>query len=143
MESDFSFIFIQESLHLPSSKDIFDPNNRYLTFHASAVDESVHVATRRGGLITYVNTKITSPTVVHASSKSFLATITGKLVCINVYLPQRNLFKNGEYNNAVGDIIAIVEELGSSYAYLIVGDFNLPFIFFQLFLERDANLDEN
>ena len=124
MNADFSFIFIQESLHLPSSKDIFDSSNRYLTFHASAIDETVHVTCRRGGLITYVNTKITSSTSVHSSSKSYLATITGSLVCINVYLPQRNLFKNGDYDNAVGDLIAIVEELGSSYAYLFLGDFN-------------------
>ena len=124
MSLDYSFIFIQESHHLPSSKDIFDPQNRYLTFHASAIDESEHVTCRKGGIITYVNTKISAETIVHSSSKSYLITITGNLVCINVYLPQRNLFKNGEYSNAVGDIISIVEDLGSTYAYLIVGDFN-------------------
>ena len=88
MSLDYSFIFIQESHHLPSSKDIFDPQNRYLTFHASAMDESSHVVCRRGGIITYVNTKIASETVIHSTSKSYLATITGNLVCINVYLPQ-------------------------------------------------------
>ena len=124
MQADFSFIFIQETHHLPSSKDIYDSTNRYLTFHASAVDENVHVTCRTGGIITYVNTKILAQTTIHSSSKSFLATITGNLVCINVYLPQRNLHGNGEYDNAVGDIIAIVEDLGASYGYLIVGDFN-------------------
>ena len=124
MESNSSFIFLQETHHLPSSKDIYDGSNRYVTFHASAVDESVHVVRGVGGIVTYVNTNIVETTTIHSSTKSYLATITGNLVCINVYLPQRNLYQNGEYDNAVGDIISIVEELGSSYAYLIVGDFN-------------------
>ena len=88
------------------------------------MDENVANPVKRGGLITYVNNNITNETSLYTSNPQFLVTITGSLVCINIYLPQQNLFDNGVYSESISKIIGVLEQLGDSYAYILVGDFN-------------------
>ena len=88
------------------------------------MDETVANPVKRGGIITYVNNKILNETFVHVATPQYLVSVTGKLVCVNVYLPQQGLFETGVYDQAINDIIGVIEELGNTYAYIVVGDFN-------------------
>ena len=124
INTDYAFIFLQETHHFESSQSIYDNTNRFKTFHISGMDEAIANPVKRGGIITYINNKITNDTSVYTANPQYLVTITGKLVCINVYLPQQGLFENGVYDQSVSEIIGIIEDLGDSYAYIVVGDFN-------------------
>ena len=122
--TDSTFIFLQETHHFESAKHIYDSTNKFKTFQVSGMDECTANPVKRGGIITYVNNKITNETTIHVATWQYLVTITGKIVCINVYLPQQNLFNNGVYSQSISEIIGVIEELGDSYAYILVGDFN-------------------
>ena len=124
LKNDFDIVCFQETHHLPSAKYIFDSSNKYKTYHASAMDENIANPTKRGGLITYISTKIQAETSFYKSGKSYLITITGSVVIINLYLPQQNLFDNGLYEQDITEIYSIIEALGNKYAFIILGDFN-------------------
>jgi len=123
-DENYSFIFLQETHHFDSSKFIFDKSNRYRTFQVSSMDEKVSNRIWRGGLVTYISNDIVSKTVMVAKSKHYLITQTGKLVCINVYLPHANFCDVGLYDVILGEIVGHVESLGEGYAFILVGDFN-------------------
>ena len=83
LREGFSFLFLQETHHFNSSKDLFDKSNRYKTFHVSSMNEHESNHAHVGGLVTYVSNDSVTNTEVLASCKHYLITITGKLVCIN------------------------------------------------------------
>ena len=99
-------------------------------FHQSGVDETKENPKRRGGLITYINAKISSSTkpTTMSDSKHFLIVVIGSLVTINVYLPQQGLYERDQpiptYRLILDEILAKIESLGSKYAFFISGDFN-------------------
>ena len=78
----------------------------------------------KGGVVTYVNVKIVQDTIVYRKEKEFLITITGKLVIVNVYLPQAGRYQDGCYEHAVSQIYSAVEELGVTYSFFLAGDYN-------------------
>jgi hypothetical protein len=129
-ESDYEFIFLQETHHLPSTKNIHNVNGKYLVFHQSGVDETQENPKRRGGLITYINVKISSSTkpTVLSNSKHYLVVVIGSLVTVNVYLPQQGLYERDlpipTYRLILDEILAFIESLGPKYAYHLTGDFN-------------------
>ena len=104
--------------------DIYDSTGKYLTYHSSAVDESAPDAKRTGGIITYIRADHAVGTVVYKKTTRYLATITGKIVNINCYLPQPQLYQTGEYKACLSELREIVYSLGESYAFIITGDMN-------------------
>ena len=88
------------------------------------MDETVANPTRRSGLITYVSNKVRAETSIHCGNNSYLVTITGSVVIINLYLPQQNLFNTGLYEQTIAELFTIVENLGNAYAFILLGDFN-------------------
>ena len=125
LREGFSFLFLQETHHFESSKDLFDRSNRYKTFHVSSMNEQESNHAHVGGLVTYVSNDIVTNTEVLASCKHYLITITGKLVCINVYLPHANHPDGIEaYDRALGEIACHIDSLGDGYAFIVAGDFN-------------------
>lgn len=125
-ESDVSFILLQETWHLPSTKIINDTSMNFTKFAVSAIDEEQESrVTLKGGLITYVNNRIQEQTKVIKSCTEYLVTQTGNLVLINCYLPQQGRFyTDGRYVTAVDEIIEVVDTLGPEMTYIIAGDFN-------------------
>lgn len=119
-----AFLNIQESHHLPSSKNIYDESGKYVTFHVSAVDEGIPNVKRTGGIITYIRSDISTNSYVFKKNSRYLITVTGKVVNINCYLPQPQLYQSGEYKSCLHDIREAIAALGESYAYIITGDVN-------------------
>ena len=120
--SDYEFIFLTKNIH--------NVNGKYLVFHQSGVDETKENPKRRGGLITYINAKVSSGTkpVVKSDSKHYLIVVVGSLVTINVYLPQQGLYERNlpipTYRLILDEILAKIESFGPKYAIFITGDFN-------------------
>ena len=119
-----SFVFLQETFHLPSSKNIHKTEGNYHVFHHSDIDENNRTTKLKGGLITYVSTDITNTTTVYRSCPNYIILITGKLVTINTYLPQQGLYQDGVYKQRLSEIKESIMTLGPTYAYLLAGDFN-------------------
>ena len=125
LKGGFSFLFLQETHHFESSKFIFDSSNMYKTFHVSSMDEGEPNLAHVGGIVTYVNNDIVTPTEVVAKCKYYLITCTGKLVCVNVYLPHANHPDGLEmYDAILAEITCCIESMGDGYAFIVCGDFN-------------------
>ena len=109
LRGGFSFLFLQETHHFESSKFIFDSSNMYKTFHVSSMDEGEPNLAHVGGIVIYVNNDIVTPTEVVAKCKYYLITCTGKLVCVNVYLPHANHPVGLEvYDTLLGEIACFI-----------------------------------
>jgi len=119
-----SFLFCQETWHLPSNKKIYIDPKKYICKESSGMDENQPSRVKKGGLITYVSTKIPFETVVVRKTYEYLITKTGKVVAINCYMPQAQLANNGRYNEVVAEIIAEVEQFGPDHCFIFPGDFN-------------------
>ena len=125
LREGFSFLFLQETHHFESSKFIFDSSNMYKTFHVSSMNEHEPNPVHVGGIVTYVSNDIVTPTEVLSKSKYYLITCTGKLVCVNVYLPHANHPVGLEvYDTILGEIASVIESMGDGYAFIVTGDFN-------------------
>ena len=88
-------------------------------------DEKEHRGAPMGGLITYVRADFASKTVLLKKTKRYIVTITNrKLVNINCYLPQPQLYQTNEYADCLDEIGTIIHDLGPDHAFLLVGDMN-------------------
>ena len=88
------------------------------------MDENEQNKKWQGGLITYVNNRISSETKLIAKDKRYLIVSVGKLVLINVYLPHQNFHDKELYDKLLHEITQFIEELDESHCYIIAGDFN-------------------
>ena len=118
------FVLLQETFHFDSDKGIYDDFQKFKTFQTSGMDENVVYKKWQGGLITYVNNRISSEVKLIAKAKRYLIITVGKLALINVYLPHQNYHDKDLYENCLAEITRHIEELDESHAFIIAGDFN-------------------
>ena len=98
------FVLLQETHHFESSKFIYDDNQKFKTFHSSGMDENVVNKKWQGGVITYVNNRISSDCKLIAKHKRYLVISVGKLVIINVYLPHQGYPDRDLYKSCLDEI---------------------------------------
>lgn len=122
-QKDYAFVLIQETKHITGSPRLSDPTQNFRHFEVSGYDPNID-STAKGGIVTYVNNAITAKTVLVAKCADYLATCTGLLLIINVYLPNRGLASSGRYQEAIDEIIALVIDKQETHGIIIAGDFN-------------------
>lgn len=122
-QKDYAFVLIQETKHITGAPRLSDPTQNFRHFEVSGYDPNVDT-TAKGGIVTYINNAITAKTELVAKCHDYLATCTGLLLVINVYLPNRSLASSGRYSEAIDEIIALVVDKQQTHGVIIAGDFN-------------------
>ena len=109
------------------------------------MDETSGNPTAKGGIITYIRADLGSKIRVYAATPRYIiSVIDEKLVNINCYLPQPQLYQTGEYKQCLMELREIIYSLGESYAFIITGDMNSGTLnrrHFQNFV-RELQLDD-